>query len=149
MGRDALLLQFARYAESVSSEYADSVYSRACNTHLPKKPYIHTSWAVFAEQQGKPDTLPSPLSTTSLLPPLPSLPAGNVDQARAVLKKIDSAVPGLVCIRLQRVALEVRAGRYNAAAVLYESSIAAAEDSEARVLYSCRYARLISKVSLF
>ena len=46
--------QYAKYLEQQNSiEGVRNVYRRACDIHLPKKPYIHLAWAAFEERQGK------------------------------------------------------------------------------------------------
>ena len=46
--------QYAKYLELQNSiEGVRNVYRRACDIHLPKKPYIHLAWAAFEERQGK------------------------------------------------------------------------------------------------
>lgn len=45
-------MQYAKYMEEHSHEAVRNVYRRACNIHLPKKPYIHMAWAAFEERQG-------------------------------------------------------------------------------------------------
>lgn len=45
-------MQYAKYLEQHSIEGVRNVYRRACEIHLPKKPYIHLAWAAFEERQG-------------------------------------------------------------------------------------------------
>ena len=46
--------QYAKYLEQQNSiEGVRNVYRRACDIHLPKKPYIHLAWAAFEERQGE------------------------------------------------------------------------------------------------
>lgn len=47
------LLKYARFMMNYSIDGARDVYTKACLTHLPKKPSIHFLWAMFEEQQGK------------------------------------------------------------------------------------------------
>ena len=73
-------------------------------------------------------------------------PTGNVDGAREILANIDHVVPGVVVVRLRRIGLEIRAGRYSEANALYQESLNATISLETRHFYSWRYARFCDKV---
>jgi pre-mRNA-processing factor 39 len=46
-------VQYAKYLEQKNSlDGVRNVYRRACDIHLPKKPYINLAWAAFEERQG-------------------------------------------------------------------------------------------------
>lgn len=49
----SLLLKYAKYLESYSTEGVRHIFKKACTVHLPKKPAIHVLWAAFEEQQGE------------------------------------------------------------------------------------------------
>lgn len=49
----SLLLKYAKYLESYSTEGVRHIFKKACTIHLPKKPTIHVLWAAFEEQQGE------------------------------------------------------------------------------------------------
>ncbi len=71
-----------------------------------------------------------------------------MDTARGILRNIDSVVPGLVFIRLWRIALEVRDKSYDRADALYLESVSGAQSNEARNFYAGRYARFAARVSV-
>ena len=71
---------------------------------------------------------------------------GNVDTAREILADIDRVVPGQVLVRLRRIGLEIRAGRYSEADALYQESLNATMSLEMRNFYAWRYARFTDKV---
>ena len=77
---------------------------------------------------------------------LVTLTTGNVDTAREILANIDRVVPGQVLVRLRRIGLEIRAGRYSEADALYQESLSATMSLEMRNFYAWRYARFTDKV---
>lgn len=114
--------KYCKYAESHIPEWASSVYRRACTIHLQQKPNIHVSWAAFEENNG------------------------NMEEARKILANMDRIVPGLVLVRLRRIGLEIRAGRYSEADALYQASLSATMSLEMRNFYTWRYARFTDKL---
>jgi pre-mRNA-processing factor 39 len=114
--------KYCKYAETHIRERASSIYRRACTIHLQQKPNIHVAWAAFEEQDG------------------------NVDAAREILTNIDRAVPGQVAVRVRRIGLEIREGRYSEADALYHETLSSTMALEARNFYAWRYARFTDKL---
>lgn len=69
-----------------------------------------------------------------------------MDTAREVLRSIDQCVPGLVMVRLRRISLEVRAGKFEQADALYQECLTQTMALEMRNFYAWRYARFAQKV---
>lgn len=59
---------------------------------------------------------------------------------------MDQAVPGLAVVKLRRLNLERRLGRYENACQIYQEAMDETGDDEARSFYAIRYARFLSKV---
>lgn len=70
-----------------------------------------------------------------------------MEEARKILANMDRIVPGLVLVRLRRIGLEIRAGRYSEADALYQASLSATMSLEMRNFYTWRYARFTDKVA--
>ncbi|CAI8011671.1 Pre-mRNA-processing factor 39 [Geodia barretti] len=114
--------KYCKYAETHIREWASAIYRRACNIHLQQKPNIHVAWAAFEEKNG------------------------NVDTAREILTSVDRAVPGQVAVRVRRIGLEIRAGRYSEANALYQETLSSTMALETRNFYAWRYARFTDKL---
>lgn len=137
--------------ENHSIEGVRHVYSRACTIHLPKKPMVHMLWAAFEEQQGK----DSPASlgalcwgSSGICPVLKHLPAvaGNIDEARRILKTFEECILGLAMIRLRRVSLERRHGNMEEAEQLLEDAVRNAKSISEASFYAIKLARHLFKV---
>ncbi|TRY57930.1 hypothetical protein DNTS_009818 [Danionella cerebrum] len=115
-------LKYAKYLESYSSEAVRHIYKKACTIHLPRKHSVHLLWAAFEEQQG------------------------NVDDARAVLRTIEEAVPGLAVVRLRRVSLERRHGNMELAEALLQEAMDQGRNSSESSFYAVKLARMLLKV---
>ncbi|KAM6954282.1 pre-mRNA-processing factor 39 [Aplochiton taeniatus] len=115
-------IKYAKYLESYSIEGVRHVYKKACTIHLPKKPVIHLLWAAFEEQQG------------------------NVEEARSILKSLESSVPSLAMVRLRRVSLERRHGNLEEAEALLREAMASGKNAKETSFYAVKLARQLLKV---
>ncbi|KAE8586435.1 hypothetical protein XENTR_v10021670 [Xenopus tropicalis] len=115
-------IKYAKYMENHSVEGVRHVYSRACNVHLAKKPMVHLQWAAFEEQQG------------------------NLEEARRILKNIETSVEGLAMVRLRRVNLERRHGNVKEAEKLLEEAMNKAKTCSESSFYAIKLSRHLSKV---
>ncbi|GAB1599276.1 pre-mRNA-processing factor 39-like isoform X1 [Argonauta hians] len=115
-------LKYARYIEQHSVEAARNVYKRACNTHLPKKPSIHLTWAAFEESQG------------------------NYEEAWKILTNLEKNIPGLAMVALRRISLERRRSNFSAAGALFQQYMDTAATKEIRSFFAIKYSRFLSKV---
>ncbi|XP_041661990.1 pre-mRNA-processing factor 39 [Cheilinus undulatus] len=115
-------IKYAKYLEGFSTDGVRHVYKKACTIHLPKKPAIHLLWAAFEEQQG------------------------SADEARAILKSLEAAVPGLAMVRLRRVSLERRHGNLEEAEALLREAMESGKNSTETSFYAVKLARQQMKV---
>ncbi|GFO27449.1 pre-mRNA-processing factor 39 [Plakobranchus ocellatus] len=115
-------MKYAKYLELHSLEGVRSVYQRACDIHLPKKPYIHLAWTAFEERRG------------------------NCALARKILMNIESNVPGLAMVCMRRISLERRNKNHDAAEELFKTYIEKAVSHKTRTFFSIKYARYLQKV---
>ncbi|KAM4690972.1 pre-mRNA-processing factor 39 [Rhinophrynus dorsalis] len=115
-------IKYAKYMENHSVEGVRHVFNRACNIHLLKKPMAHLLWAAFEEQQD------------------------NVEEARRILKNIESSVEGLAMIRLRRVNLERRHGNIKEAENLLQEAMKNSKSSGESSFYAIKLARHLFKV---
>ena len=74
-------LRYIAYLKKHSVDAARSVYDRACEVHLQKKPTIHIEWAAFEESQG------------------------NISKAVSILTKLQSSFPDLLLIATRLVGI--------------------------------------------
>ena len=74
---------------------------------------------------------------------------GSVETARDILAGIDSAVPGMVSVRLRRIGLEVRSGYHSQAEALYQECLSGTISLDMRNFYAWRYARFADKVGQY
>lgn len=109
-------LKYARYLMKTDPIKARSVYRRACDIHLPKKPNIHIHWSAFEEIQG------------------------NHEGAAKILLNLENTLPNLLMVKLRRVAVERRAGRISEAEKLLKEYLANAENAEERCFFARKYA---------
>ncbi|KAL5009095.1 hypothetical protein ScPMuIL_014676 [Solemya velum] len=115
-------MKYAKYMEEHSHEAVRNVYRRACNIHLPKKPYIHMAWAAFEERQG------------------------NHDAAWEVLSNLEKSVPGLVMVSMRRISLERRKGNMEDCEQLFKYYIENAGTTEVMTFFCIKYARYLFKI---
>jgi len=115
-------MKYAKYLEQHSIDGVRSVYQRACDIHLPKKPYIHLSWAAFEERKE------------------------NITLARKILMNIEKNVPGLAMVCMRRISLERRSGNHDAAEELFKKYIETAVSHKSRTFFCIKYARYLQKV---
>ncbi|XP_023668618.2 pre-mRNA-processing factor 39-like isoform X2 [Paramormyrops kingsleyae] len=114
-------IKYARFMMNYSIDGARDVYTKACLTHLPKKPSIHLLWAMFEEQQG------------------------NVEEARRILRTLEDLLPHLAVVRLRRVNLERRRGNMEKAESLLQEAIKNGKTPSEAAFYSLKLARLFFK----
>lgn len=103
-------------------EAVRNVYKRACNVHLPKKPYIHMAWAAFEERQGK------------------------HGDAWRILTNLENTLPGMVMVAMRRISLERRIGDRDKTEMLFQEYIEKSTDLSVRAFYVIKYARYLYKV---
>ncbi|XP_045164051.2 pre-mRNA-processing factor 39-like [Mercenaria mercenaria] len=103
-------------------EAVRNVYKRACNVHLPKKPYIHMAWAAFEERQGK------------------------HGDAWRILTNLEETLPGMVMVAMRRISLERRIGDRDKTEMLFQEYITKSTDLSVRAFYVIKYARYLFKV---
>ncbi|XP_013092312.2 pre-mRNA-processing factor 39-like isoform X2 [Biomphalaria glabrata] len=115
-------MKYAKYLEQHSLDGVRSVYQRACDIHLPKKPYIHLAWAAFEERQD------------------------NYPLARKILMNIENNVPGLAMVCMRRISLERRSKNHEAAEDLFQSYLEKAVSNKTKTFFSIKYARYLQKV---
>uniref|UniRef100_A0A0B7A9U4 Pre-mRNA-processing factor 39 n=1 Tax=Arion vulgaris TaxID=1028688 RepID=A0A0B7A9U4_9EUPU len=115
-------MKYAKYLEQHSIEGVRSVYQRACDIHLPKKPYIHLAWAAFEERRD------------------------NYPLARKILMNIENNVPGLAMVCMRRISLERRSKNHEAAEQLFKTYIDKAVSQKTKTFFSIKYARYLQKV---
>ncbi|PVD26290.1 hypothetical protein C0Q70_13961 [Pomacea canaliculata] len=115
-------MKYAKYLEQHSIEGVRNVYRRACEIHLPKKPYIHLAWAAFEERQG------------------------NYKTAQEILSLLDKNVPGLVMVAMRRISLERRQGNHAEAERLFQEYIEKTTSNKSRTFFSIKYTRYLQKV---
>ncbi|MGH0180405.1 UNVERIFIED_CONTAM: hypothetical protein FKN15_003819 [Acipenser sinensis] len=114
--------KYAKFQAQRSVDGARSVFRRACEIHLPRKPSMHLLWAAFEEQQG------------------------NLEEARRVLEALDQSVPGLAMVRLRRASLERRAGNLEGAESLLREAVLQSQATPLRSFYSIKLARQLLRV---
>ncbi|XP_048840839.1 pre-mRNA-processing factor 39-like isoform X2 [Brienomyrus brachyistius] len=110
-------IKYARFMMNYSIDGARDVYTKACLTHLPKKPSIHLLWAMFEEQQ----------------------------EARRILKALEDVQPHLAVVRLRHVNLERRQGNMEEAESLLQDAIQNGKTPSEATFYSLKLARLFFK----
>ncbi|XP_059162306.1 pre-mRNA-processing factor 39-like isoform X2 [Physella acuta] len=115
-------MKYAKYLEQHSLDGVRSVYQRACDIHLPKKPYIHLAWAAFEERRD------------------------NYPLARKILLNIENNVPGLAMVCMRRISLERRNKNNEAAEEMFKTYIEKAVSHKTRTFFSIKYARFLQKV---
>ncbi|RUS87646.1 hypothetical protein EGW08_004569 [Elysia chlorotica] len=115
-------MKYAKYLEQHSLDGVRSVYQRACDIHLPKKPYIHLAWTAFEERRG------------------------NYALARKILMNIESNVPGLAMVCMRRISLERRNKNHKSAEELFKSYIEKAVSHKTKTFFSIKYARYLQKI---
>ncbi|XP_041352818.1 pre-mRNA-processing factor 39-like isoform X2 [Gigantopelta aegis] len=115
-------MKYAKYLEQHSIEGVQNVYRRACEIHLPKKPYIHMAWAAFEERQQ------------------------NYQATRQVLINIDKNVPGLVMVAMRRISLERRQGNDTDVEKLFQDYINQSTSPSVKSFYSIKFARYLLKI---
>ncbi|KAH9514534.1 PRP39 pre-mRNA processing factor 39 [Bulinus truncatus] len=115
-------MKYAKYLEQHSLDGVRSVYQRACDIHLPKKPYIHLAWAAFEERRD------------------------NYPLARKILMNIENNVPGLAMVCMRRISLERRSKNHKAAEDLFQTYIEKAVSHKSKTFFSIKYARYLQKV---
>lgn len=108
--------------DEVGLEAVRNVYKRACNVHLPKKPYIHMAWAAFEERQGK------------------------HGDAWRILTNLEETLPGMVMVAMRRISLERRIGDRDKTEMLFQEYIDKSTDLSVRAFYVIKYARYLFKV---
>ncbi|CAL1536963.1 unnamed protein product [Lymnaea stagnalis] len=116
-------MKYAKYLEQHSIDGVRSVYQRACDIHLPKKPYIHLAWAAFEERRD------------------------NYPLAHKILLNIENNVPGLAMVCMRRISLERRNKNHEAAEDLFKTYIEKAVSHKTKTFFSIKYARYLQKVS--
>ncbi|CAG5123083.1 unnamed protein product, partial [Candidula unifasciata] len=115
-------MKYAKYLEQHSIDGVRSVYQRACDIHLLKKPYIHLAWAAFEERQG------------------------NYPLARRILTNLETNVPGLAMVCVRRISLERRSKNHQAAEELFKMYIDKAVSHKTKTFFSIKCARYLQKV---
>ncbi|KAK7104119.1 pre-mRNA-processing factor 39-like [Littorina saxatilis] len=116
-------MKYAKYLEQQNSiEGVRNVYRRACEIHLPKKPYIHLAWAAFEERQG------------------------NYKTTQEILSRLDKNVPGLVMVAMRRISLERRQGNHEEAEGLFKEYLEKTTSNKCRTFFAIKYTRYLQKV---
>ncbi|XP_071800261.1 pre-mRNA-processing factor 39-like isoform X3 [Asterias amurensis] len=115
-------MKYAKYLEPHSIEGVSSVYRRACNIHLPRKPSIHLRWAAFEEKQG------------------------NMNTAKEVLKKLEENLPELIMVTLERVSLERRVNNKEGVVDILKNRITAHNQQQIKFFLSSKLSRYYAKV---
>ncbi|XP_033625422.1 pre-mRNA-processing factor 39-like isoform X4 [Asterias rubens] len=115
-------MKYAKYLEPHSIEGVSSVYRRACNIHLPRKPSIHLRWAAFEEKQG------------------------NMNIAKEVLKKLEENLPELIMVTLERVSLERRVNNKEGVVDILKNRITAHNQQQIKFFLSSKLSRYYAKV---
>ncbi|KAK7483566.1 hypothetical protein BaRGS_00025240 [Batillaria attramentaria] len=113
---------YAKYLEQHSIEGVRNVYRRACEIHLPKKPYIHLAWAAFEERQG------------------------NNKTAQEILSRLEKNVPGLVMVAMRRISLERRQGNHDEAERLFQENLEKTTSNKCRTFFAIKFTRYLQKV---
>lgn len=73
-------------------------------------------------------------------------PAGNIEEARGILKSLEEVVPGLAMVRLRRVSLERRHGNLEEAEALLSEAMASGKNASETSFYAVKLARQLLKV---
>ncbi|KAL8583545.1 hypothetical protein ACOMHN_054861 [Nucella lapillus] len=116
-------MKYAKYLEQQNSiEGVRNVYRRACDIHLPKKPYIHLAWAAFEERQG------------------------NYKTAQEILSRLDKNVPGLVMVAMRRISLERRQENLEEAERLFKEYLGKTTSNKCRTFFAIKFTRYLQKV---
>ncbi|XP_076442224.1 pre-mRNA-processing factor 39-like isoform X2 [Babylonia areolata] len=116
-------MKYAKYLEQQNSiEGVRNVYRRACDIHLPKKPYIHLAWAAFEERQG------------------------NYKTTQEILSRLDKNVPGLVMVAMRRISLERREENHEEAERLFKEYLEKTTSNKCRTFFAIKYTRYLQKV---
>eukprot|EP01125_Pyxidicula_operculata_P020564 TRINITY_DN7620_c0_g1_i3.p1 TRINITY_DN7620_c0_g1~~TRINITY_DN7620_c0_g1_i3.p1 ORF type:complete len:640 (-),score=131.51 TRINITY_DN7620_c0_g1_i3:226-2115(-) len=105
-----------------TADEARSVFDRACNIYLKKRPDIHLEYALFEEQYG------------------------NIDRARAIYEKLSKIVPGHVESILRYIALEKRQKNFVKCEQLYMNAISSSNEELNTLFLYIHYARAIGSV---
>ncbi|XP_063294118.1 pre-mRNA-processing factor 39-like [Pelobates fuscus] len=114
-------LSYAKYMENISVEETSSIFQRACQIHLPKKPTLNFEWAMFEEKHG------------------------NLDSARSILCDLETQVPRLAIVRMKRVNLERRNGNLEEAERLLQEAVEKSLGTELAAFYSIKLSRFLLK----
>ncbi|KAL3985366.1 hypothetical protein ACH3XW_38340 [Acanthocheilonema viteae] len=82
---EEMWIKYARYLESIGeSSRARSVFRRATEVHLPRKPNVHLAYSAFEEKNG------------------------DFEKANSILANFDHRYPGYAVIALRRIGIERR-----------------------------------------
>ncbi|KAM3717272.1 Pre-mRNA-processing factor [Dirofilaria immitis] len=82
---EEMWIKYARYVESIGeSSRARSVFRRATEVHLPRKPNVHLAYSAFEEKNG------------------------DFEKANSILASFDHHHPGYAVIALRRIGIERR-----------------------------------------
>lgn len=75
-----------------------------------------------------------------------SLPPGNVEEARGILRALQDALPSLATVRLRRVSLERRHGNLEGAEAVLREAMESAQNASETSFYAVKLARQLMKV---
>ncbi|VIO98235.1 Uncharacterized protein BM_BM3562 [Brugia malayi] len=82
---EEMWIKYARYVESIGeSSRARSIFRRATEVHLPRKPNVHLAYSAFEEKNG------------------------DFEKANSILANFDHRYPGYAVIALRRIGIERR-----------------------------------------
>lgn len=90
--------------------------------------------------------LPAFTATVTSFSLLSRICAGDLEEARRILKSYEESIPGLAMVRLRRVSLERRHGNLEAAEALLQEAIRDNEGMPLASFYAIKLARQVLKV---
>lgn len=108
-----------------------------------------TSWGVTTCEHSSDtnlDVIWHELGHTYILGHPAFLCSGNVEEARSILKSLETTIPGLAMVRLRRVSLERRHGNLDEAEALLREAMESAKTATETSFYAVKLARQQMKV---
>lgn len=115
-------LKYIKYLDTAEPEKVNSVFRRACTTHLVRKPSISLAWAAYEEKHGR------------------------FEEASTILAELEERIPDLLEPVLRRINVERRRGCPEKVEELYRKCISQTENVTLKSHYASKLSRFLSKV---
>lgn len=115
-------LKYIKYLDTAEPEKVNSVFRRACTTHLVRKPSISLAWAAYEEKHGR------------------------FEEASQILANLEERIPDLLEPVLRRINVERRRGCPEKVEELYRKCISQADNVALKSHYAGKLARFLSKI---